>query len=227
MGQVTQKREYQSTRRQEQARQTRRHIIEAARLLFIERGYAGTSIEAIAKQAGVAAETVYSIFKNKRGVLAALVDYSVVGDDLPVPLLQRPNIQVALQETDQRRLIQKFATDIVTIMRRMAPIFILLRTSAQTEQEIAGMLDELLHERLIGMSYFVEQLARIAPLRANLDNRKASETAWAISSAEVFQLLTGDLSWSEDAYIDWLEDSLVHLLLPEKSSKDLHEYPGD
>jgi TetR/AcrR family transcriptional regulator of autoinduction and epiphytic fitness len=215
MGQVTPKREYQSTRRQEQARETRRRIIEAARILFIEKGYAGTSINVIAREAGVAAETVYSIFKNKRGVLAAVVDYSVVGDDLPLRLLQRPNIQAARQETNQLRLIYKFATDIAAILRRMAPVFALLRSAAQTEPEIAVMLDELLHERLKGMSYFVEQLARIGPLRDGLETRPAAETVWVVSSAEVFLLLIDDLSWTEEQYVQWLEDSLVHLLLPE------------
>ena len=114
-------------------------------------------------RAGVAVETVYAIFKNKRGILAALVDYSVVGDDLPVPLLQRPNIQAARQETDQRRLIYTFAKDIAAIMQRMAPVFALLRTAVQTEPEIAGVLDHLLQERLKGMSYFVEGLPASHP----------------------------------------------------------------
>ena len=211
----TPKREYRSTHRMEQARQTRRRIIEAARTLFIQHGYTGTSIDAVAREAGVASETVYAIFKNKRGVLSALVQVSVVGDDLPVPLLQRTNIQAARLETDQRRLVRTFAADIAVIMVRMAPIFTLLRSTGQTEPEIAAMLDGLLKERLRGMTFFVEQLARIGPLRDGVEIHQAAETVWAVSSAEVFQLLTKDLSWREEQYIDWLENCLIRLLLPE------------
>ena len=108
MDKITPKREYRSFRRKDQARDTRRRIIDAARRLFIERGYAGATIEAIAQEAGVAAETIYAIFKNKRGILSALVDVSVVGEDLAIPLLQRPNILTARQETDQHRLTRTF-----------------------------------------------------------------------------------------------------------------------
>lgn len=213
MDPIAPKREYQSARRKEQARETRRRIIEAARQLFIERGYAGTTIEATAQEAGVATETVYAIFKNKRGILAALVEVSVVGDDLPIPLLQRPNILAARQETDQHRLIRTFSSDIAMIMGRMAPIFALLRSAALTEPEIAAMRDRLLKERMHGMVYFVEQLARIAPLREGFEIQSAADTVWAVSSAEVFQLFTVDLSWTEEQYINWLEECLIHLML--------------
>ena len=94
----TPKRRYDSTHRQEQARQTRLEIIQAARKLFFEHGYSGTSIEAIAQEAGVAVETVYGIFGSKRQILFSLVDYSLTGDDLPVPLLKRGEIQETLAE---------------------------------------------------------------------------------------------------------------------------------
>jgi AcrR family transcriptional regulator len=213
MESVKRKRPYNSVRRKDQARQTRRQIVEAARKLFFERGYAGTSIEAIAQEAGVAVETVYAAFGNKRAILTTLVDYSVVGDDLPIPLLQRPDIQAARQETDQRRLIRTFVGDIYQIMGRMSPIFALLRTTAKTEPDIAALLDRLLKERLKGMAFFVENLARIGPLREGLDPSDAAETVWAITSAEMFQLLTSDLHWSEERYKLWLEETLVALLL--------------
>ncbi len=100
------KRTYNSTRRLAQARQTRRLIVEAAGRLFRERGYAGTAIEAIAQQAGVAVETIYATFGNKVAILSAVVDFSVVGDDEPVPLLQRPGIRAAQDENDPRRLLE-------------------------------------------------------------------------------------------------------------------------
>lgn len=81
------KRTYNSSRRKEQARLTSRQIVGAARKLFIDRGYSGATIEAIAQEAGVAAETVYAAFGNKRAILSKLIDVSIVGDDESIPLL--------------------------------------------------------------------------------------------------------------------------------------------
>ena len=207
------KRTYNSTRRLAQARQTRHLIVEAAGRLFRERGYASTAIEAIAQQAGVAVETIYATFGNKVAVLSAVVDFSVVGDDEPVPLLQRPGIRAAQDENDPRRLLDHFARDVVEVMARMSPIFSLLRTAAKSEPEIAALLERLLAERLQGMMFLIEQLERTHGLRAGLDREQAGETVWALSSAEVFHLLTVERGWPREKYSAWLADSVARLLL--------------
>ena len=208
------KRGYSSTRRRLQANQTRRLILETARKLFYERGYNNATIEAIAQAAGVASETVYAIFGSKPAILHTLVDTTLVGDEEPIPLLERPFIKEAQLETDQRSLIHKFSKNIYEIMSRMSPVFMLLRTTAKTDPEIAALLDKLLHERLVGMAYFVDQLRRIGPLREPVLPDQSNISAWAISSAELFDLLTRDQGWSEDQYVTWLSDSLERLLLP-------------
>lgn len=210
------KRAYNSTRRRAQARQTRRLIIAAAGRLFTAGGYSGTSLEAIAQEAGVAVETIYATFGTKVALLSALVDFSVVGDDQPIPLLQRPGIQSARAETDPRRLLEHFAGDVYGVMLRMSPIFSLLRSAAQTEQEIANLLERMLKERLQGMMFLIEQLERTHALRAGIDPQAAGETVWALSSAEVFHLLTVDRGWSGEKYTAWLVDSLARLLLPDR-----------
>ncbi len=207
------KRTYTSGRRRLQADQTRRSILEAARKLFYSRGYASATIEAIAQEAGVAPETIYAVFGSKPAILRALVDVTFAGDEEPVPLLERSFSLTAAEETDQRRLVELFAVNIYRIMARMSPVFALLRTTAKTDPEIAALLARLLHERLGGMSFFVEQLSRIDPLRGQLPADQASATVWAISSAEVFDLLTRDLGWSEEQYVTWLSSTLVRLLL--------------
>ncbi len=207
------KRKYNSSRRKEQARETRSKIITAAKELFFENGYSGTSIETIADSAGVAVETIYATFGNKRSILTALVDVSVTGDDLPIPLLERPNIQEAQILDDQRLVIQKFSQDVYAIMQRMDPIFELLRATAKSEPDIQEYLDHLLHGRLQGMQFMLEQLMRIGPLRDNLDLTNAAETIWVISSAEVFHLLITDRGWTEAQYVAWLADTLSRLLL--------------
>ena len=208
------KRTYTSTRRRAQAKQTRRLILSAARKLFDERGYNNATIDAIAQEAGVAPETIYAGFGSKQGVLRNLVQISLVGDDAPVPLMERSFIKDAVQETDQRHLISKFANDMYQIMTRMSPIFALLRVTAKTDAEIEAMLKKMLDDRMTGMAYFVEQLCRIGPLNDRILPDEAKVSVWAISSAEVFDLLTKDLGWTEAEYTTWLRSSLERLLLP-------------
>jgi AcrR family transcriptional regulator len=208
------KRAYNSSRRKEQAVQTRRQIVEAARELFIARGYAGATIEAIALAAGVAEETVYAAFKNKRTILAKLFEVSLVGDDLPIPLLERQGPQAAMNETDQHRQIELFADDIYEIMSRVAPLFDVMRGAAKTEADIAEMLQNILNARLHGMLAFVRALVKNGPLRKDLTPEMAAETVWTLTSAEVFTLLKTNRGWSAEVHKRWLAESLKRLLLP-------------
>ena len=208
------KRKYDSTRRQERARETRRQVIEAARQLFIEYGYAGATIEAIAHEAGVAPETIFATFGNKRTILAALIDVAVGGDEQPIPLLQRPGPQAVLQEADPVRQLQLFAEDIAGILERVAPVFAIIRVAAKTEPDIADLLKNMLEERLRNMTALVRSLSTHGPLRERLDDKQAAEIVWTITSPEVFSLLTVDRDWSRERYAHWLGDTLARLLLP-------------
>ena len=208
------KRVYNSSRRKEQALQTRHHIVDAARTLFIERGYAGATIDAIAQNAGVASETVYAAFGSKRAILSRLFEVSLVGDDLPPPLLERRERQEVLSETDQHRQIELFASDIYNIMNRVAPLYDIMRAAAKTEPEIAEMLENILNARVQGMMAFVRALMKNGPLRSGLTPEKAAETVWTLTSAEVFTLLKTNRGWSEQKHKEWLADSLMRLLLP-------------
>ncbi len=211
---ISSKRKYDSTRRQEQARQTRLQILEAARELFLERGYAGTTIEAIAEKAGVAPETIYATFKNKRKILSFLFDISVGGDDQPIRVIDRPEPQAVLHETDQDRQLSMFAKDITEILSRAAPVFVILRGAAKTEPEIARLLQRLLKERLQNMARVAESVAANGPLRDGLDKHAAAEAIWLLTNPEVYQLVTLDLGWTKEVYREWLTDTLKRLLLP-------------
>lgn len=208
------RRQYRSSRRQEQALETRRRILAAALKLFSEYGYAGATIEAIAQEAGVAPLTVYAAFGNKRSILAALVGVSVGGDDQPIPLLQRPGPQTVLQEKDPSRQIYRFAADITDILERVTPIFEIMRMAAKTEAEIAEMLAGLLQQRLHNLGIFVQYLSANAELRDRLDAAQATETVWAVASPEVYRLLTVDRGWPKERFVKWLGDALNRLLLP-------------
>jgi AcrR family transcriptional regulator len=203
------KRRYNSARRQAQAGQTRLHILQTARGLFIQHGFAGTTIEAIAQTAGVASETIYAVFGSKRSLLAALFTLAVGGDEQPIPLLQRSGPQGVLREPDPAKRLHLFAADIVHILERVAPLFAMARAVAGSEPEIDALLHGILADRLFTLTEFTRSL----PLRPGLDVASAGETVWALSSPELFSLFTADRGWTRDQYAAWLGDSLVRLLI--------------
>jgi len=208
------KRKYDSSRRKAQARETRSQILEAARALFLERGYAGTTIEAIAGKAGVAQETVYAVFKNKYMILHFLFNISVGGDEQRVRVIDRPEPQAILHDTDQRRQLIQFAQGMTEILSRAAPLLEIMRTAAKTEPELKGLLRRFLRERLENMKIVAEHVASNGPLRRGADKDTAGELIWTMTSPELFQLLSVDLGWSPKKYAEWLTDTLTRLLLP-------------
>jgi AcrR family transcriptional regulator len=213
--QVKSRRGYDASRRRAQAEETKRAIVQAAHLLFVERGYSRTTIDAIARRAGVAVETVYASFGSKRAVLARVMNVAVVGDEAPVALLDRQAVQSVLQTKDRRKQIEMFAHGIREIMERAGPIFQVMRGAAPAEPEIAALLRGFLEKRREGMQFFLDALLRNGPLRPGLSPEEAVDTIWTISSSEVHQLLAGDRGWDGGRYERWLAKSLSLLLLGE------------
>jgi AcrR family transcriptional regulator len=208
------KRPYNSTRRQAQARETWRQVIEAARQLFIEYGYAGATIDAIAQEAGVAPETIFATFGSKRAILAAVIDSAVGGDDQTTPLLQQPGPQAVLQQPEPEQALQLFATDISSRLERVARVFAVMRVAAKTEPDIAELQKNLLEVRLRNIAVVAQRLSAQSALREDLDVEQAAEIIWTITSPEVFSLLSVDRGWTRERYSQWLSDTLVRLLLP-------------
>lgn len=205
------RRRYDSTRRRQRAQETQQGILRAARALFLQRGYAGTTIDAIASDAGVAVETVYAAFRNKRTILSRLVDEAVVGDDRPVPLLEREGPQAVREERDQRRQIAMFVRGIREILERVGPLFDVLQAAAATEPEIAALRENILGQRLVGMRFFVDALRENGPLR--LDREETVDTVWTITSPDVHRLLTVERGWPGERYERWLAETLERVLL--------------
>ena len=207
------KRKYDSSRRKLMALETRKQIAESARVLFFERGYAGTTIESIAKVSGVSTETVYAIFQNKRTILSHLMDIAVGGDELPIKLVDRPGPQAVFHETDPVQQIKLFSRDISKILVRAAPVFEILRSTAKSDDEIAGLVKDRLKGRMENMKVFVQHVDKNHGLRDGLNVQSAADIVWAITSPEVFLLLTRDQNYSLEKYENWLESTLERLLL--------------
>ena len=204
------KRRYRSERRREQAGETRTRVLVAAEAVFRQRGYERASITAIAAEAGVADETVYAHFKNKRTLLGDVVQRAVRGDDpRPVPEQAAPRALAIVP--DQREQLRLFAADIVHRLERAAPLVTLVSGAAGGEPELAELLERLHVHRLRNLRTLVDALAANGPLRLSAD--AATETVWALTSPELHQLLVHQRGWSRRRYATWLERSLEALLL--------------
>ena len=205
------KRSYSSTVRQEQAAQTRARILEAAGTLFETNGYARTTIAAIAERAGVAADTVYATFGNKARVLTALIDVRLAPAAGVDNVLDRPEAHAVRDEPDQRGQVHAFARDIAAISARVRPIYEIMRTASAVEPEMAAVFAEMDAYRLRNMSQAAAWIAARGPLRVDVD--RAGEIIWAVASPDVARMLCDVQGWTNDAYAEWLEDTLVRLLL--------------
>src|SRR4029077_6594838 len=124
---VNPKRSYDSPRRREQAAATRRDILGAAQRLFEQQGYAATKMSEIASEAGVALKTVYAAFETKSGVLRALWNMLLRGDDDDAPVMERQWYLDVLEEPDPERQLRLNARNARAVKERIAPLLDVIR----------------------------------------------------------------------------------------------------
>jgi AcrR family transcriptional regulator len=210
---VKRRRVYDSPRRREQAMATRRAILDAARALFIERGYVATTIDAIAASATVSPETVYSTFGTKGSLLSALVDVSIAGGDDAPPILDQAWVQEMRKEPDPRRRLLILAANGTSILERRAPVDEVVRGAAAADPEMATLWKRGKAQRFAGQRALLQMVVGAADLRVNMDLDTAAEILYAIGSPEIYRLLVADRGWSSSRFEHWYADMLAHSLL--------------
>jgi len=206
-------RRYDSSLRTAQAGQTRLRILDAAQQLFAHRGYAATTMDAIASTAGVATDTVYASFGSKAGVLHRLLDVRVGGDDSPVALLEREGPKAVRALPTQKSQVAGFATDITEILERARPVDDIMRGAAAVDPEIAALRGRMQQIRYENIRQFVSCLAAKGPFRGSIGQEEAAAIVWTLASPDVHGLLRRDRAWSQDRYAAWLADTISRTLL--------------
>ena len=199
---------------QARTRLARSAVVEAARTLFLERGYGATTMEAISDLADVPAATVYRLFSSKRGILKALLDVSVVGDDEAVRFADRPPVRALLADPDPTAQLAGFVAITVQVNSRVAPLYRILASAAGSDPDAAALLDELTRQRQDGQRLIARSLARAGALRPELRERDAADVIHALMSPEVYRLLVLDRSWKPERYERWLTAVVTDQLLP-------------
>jgi AcrR family transcriptional regulator len=210
---VKPRRRYDSTGRREQAAQRRARMLDSARTRFLRDGYAATTVAAVAQDAGVSVETVYKAFTNKAGLLKAVFHVAIVGDDEPIPLLQREAIRANQAEPDPRKKLRMYGEFHATVAERAVPIQLVARGAAASDPAAAAVWRTILEERLTGMTHFATHLHEGGHLRAGLTMEEARDVLWTFNSAELWELLVIHRGWTPTRFGTWVGDMLVAALL--------------
>ena len=202
----------QPAREQARTRLARRAVVDAARELFIERGYATTTIAAISGRAGVPEPTVYRLFSSKVGILKVLLDVAIAGDDEPIAVSDRAGVTSLFDEADPRSVLAGFAAITTQINLRTNDLYHVLTRASDSDAEAAALLDELRQQRSRGQTQIVRALHRQGTLRGGLKVIDAADIVHALMSPEVYRLLVVDRGWTAERYQQWAAGLLVQQL---------------
>lgn len=207
------KRRYRSPHRAAQAESTREAVLQAAGRLFVERGYIGTSVDAIAGAAGVSRATVFASGKSKPALLKAAYDVALVGDAAPVALPDRPQSKLVQAEPDPVRFLAGYAGISADVSSRIGPIYEAVRGAASAHPEVQAVWQKILEERRIGAANVVRMVAERHALRAGLDPVTAADVVWVLNDPGLYFLLVHRRSWPHDRFTTWLSGALQRELL--------------
>ena len=207
-------RTYHSPARAESARQTRRRIVGAARELFESRGYAGTTIDAVAAAAGVSRRTVFLSVGSKAELLKTAWDWGVVGDDEPVPMAERPHVLAMLQITDPAELVRLWVGQVLGVAERLAPLEMVLNRAVDADADAAALRARIDVERQGGARMFVTHLESVGGLREGLTVDAGADICWVLMNPLLQARLRTDRGWTREAVADWLVRMTAASLLP-------------
>jgi len=206
-------RSYTSQLRADQAIQTRRRIVDAAAELFAERGYAATTIDAVAAAAGVSRKTVFDSVGGKAQLMKLAYDFAIVGDDQPVPLNDRPEIADLLAEPDHAKRLAMYAALVVSIDRRISAIWRALEGAAASDPEARRLHTTTIRQRRRGMQEAAQLFADAGALRSDIDADVAADLMWLYNDPSLYDKLVRQRGCSVAQFQTWLTEALQVQLL--------------
>jgi AcrR family transcriptional regulator len=208
-------RRYSHEVRAEQTRATRHRVIDAARTLFLRRGFHGATIEAIAGRARVSVQTVYNTVGGKAAVLKAVYDTMLAGDDEPIPIMERPTVVAMRSAADPHRFLALYARLGREMYERVGPLLpVMLAEGAAGDPQVRAFIDTLENERATGTAQIAALLHERFGLRDGLTVADAVDLLWTLTAPEFPLRLIQRRGWSADRYEAWLADTMAHALSP-------------
>jgi AcrR family transcriptional regulator len=206
-------RRYHSPLRQEQAATTRASVLEAAHRLFVRDGYPATSMQAIAAEAGVAPKTVYLAFATKSGLLRALWDLALKGDEDDAAVDQREWYREVIEEPDPEKQLRLTARNSRIVKVRIAPLLEVIRDGAPVDADVGALWDLIHTDFYENQRSIVEVIHRKRALRRGLDIATATDILWTLNHPDVWLLLVGRRGWSPERWERWFADTACAQLL--------------
>jgi AcrR family transcriptional regulator len=220
MAEPVKTRPYNSPRRRAQAEATRREILTAAQRLFEERGYAGTTIAAIAEEANVALKTVYVTFETKSGILRALWNLLLRGERDDLPIGRQERYRKVLEEQVPQRQLRLNAQNSREAKARIGAIFEVIQSGALVDADIAALWERIQTEYHGNQRVIVESLAKKKALRRGLSVARATDILWTLNHPSTWQLLVGERGWTPEQYERWSgEVACAELLDPRGAAR--------
>ena len=201
---MSEKREYRSVVCDQQARHTRRRVVDAAAELFVDRGYTGTTIDAVAERASVSRRTVFTSVGSKVELLKTAWDWAITGDDLPIRMRERPSVELMRAERDPDTLVDLWVSHVLTVASRAAPLAMVLTTAADVDEDAAALRRQIDDERHTGAANFVSRLDAIGGLRPDVTVAEGTDMAWILMDPLWSLRLRRERDWSEDQIRAWL-----------------------
>jgi AcrR family transcriptional regulator len=206
-------RAYDSSSRREAAQTTRQSILDAARRVFLNKGYAAATMPAIARDAGIALDTVYATVGRKPSLFRLLVETSISGSDRAVPAEERNYVRAIRAETDAARKLRLYAAALRSIQPRLAPLFQVLQGAAPLDPELDALWQNISKRRARNMRALAKDLRATGRLRSDLSVARAADVIWSMNSPEFYLLLVKQRGWSAAQFERWLGDAWIRLLL--------------
>ena len=211
--QARQRKPYHSPRRAEQAIATRRAVLDAARELFIEQGYAVTTVADIARRARVAVDTVYAAVGRKPALLREVLESAISGSDQAVPAEQRDYVARIRAARGALEKIETYVVALLEIQPRLAPVYLALRDAAATDPDSAATWREISERRARNMRAFAAELRATGELRTDLSDDDIADIVWSMNGPEYWTLLVSDRGWSSEQFGNHLIDAWQRLFL--------------
>jgi AcrR family transcriptional regulator len=212
MATVKPKRRYDASGRQAQARRTRQAILDAAQRQFLDGGYAATTIAAIAAEAGVSVETIYKAFGGKPGLVRAIYQRGLAGQQ-PIPAYQRAD-EMRERETDPRTIMRNWGTIASEVGSVVSPIARLVRAAAASDPDMAALLKANNDVRERRARHHARFLKQRGYLGQGVTLAQATDILWTCTSDELYDLLVTQRGWSPSRYARFLGEYLIATLLP-------------
>ncbi|GAA3936404.1 TetR/AcrR family transcriptional regulator [Actinomadura viridis] len=196
-------------KRTERSRRTREKIVEAARELFVAQGYGATSLREVADRAGVAVQTVYFVFGNKRTLFKDVVDATIAGDTEPVALMDREWFRAACAAPTAAEQLRAHVRGTCEILSRVAPIMPLIQAAAATDPEIAAQWPAGPDPRYTVHHAAAEALSGKPDVRPGISVTTAADLLFGLLSPQLYLIFVQDRGWSPDRWEEWAYATLA------------------